>query len=380
VTTGDAGNEKASSATSTSSRFYRPELDGLRFFAFFAVFACHTLSPDPAYYSAHHIPGAVVWAAAAQAGAFGVDLFFLLSAYLITELLLREKDQFGQVHLGAFYLRRILRIWPLYFFFILIAAFLPLVDPTQHFPVRNIVAFMFLFGNLLVSFAGMPVSVVNPLWSVSLEEQFYLFWPVVIARAKRERRLLLIAAAMLVTAELGRWLLVRYGPHTESLLWSNTVARLDPFALGIATAVLARKRLLRFAWLSRLGLATAGGIAWLTAGHYYATNMRFGLFGYPAMALGAWLIFLSLLGVNGTPHWIRYLGKISYGLYAYHELALYLVLKVHGDFMRSLHDFVSYRCASFLLTVGMAALSYRFLESPFLRMKERFAFVKSRPV
>src|SRR5437660_1432973 len=96
-------------------RFYRPELDCLRFFAFFAVFVYHTLSGEPAYYAARHVPLATLLASAASAGRFGVDLFFLLSAFLITELLVREQEQFGKLDLRSFYLRRILRIWPLYF-------------------------------------------------------------------------------------------------------------------------------------------------------------------------------------------------------------------------------------------------------------------------
>ncbi len=380
MTIEDVVDKRAGSASSGQKRFYRPELDGLRFFAFFAVFVRHTFSADPPYYSAHHIPGAVLLAAGAQAGAFGVDLFFLLSAYLITELLLREKDQFGGVHLRSFYFRRILRIWPLYFFAILIGAVLPLVDPTQHFPLGSIVAFLFLYGNLLVAFVGLPRSAMSPLWSVSLEEQFYLFWPVVIARVKRESTLLRVAAAMFVTAEIGRWLLVRYGPDTENVLWSNTVARFDPLVLGVVTAVLARRTPFEFRWPSRLGLFLAGGTTWMIAGHYYAINMPFAMFGYPAIAFGAWLLFMAVLGIGSAPRWLRYLGKISYGLYVFHELALYLAVKLHGDYAHTMRDFVIYWWTGLTLTLVMAALSYRFFEAPFLRLKERFAFVKSRPV
>src|ERR1700690_2343892 len=131
--TEDAVKPQASSPASSPARFYRPELDALRFFAFLAVFVYHTSPSDPPYYSARHIPCAYLVAAASHAGAFGVDLFFLLSAYLITELLLRERDECGQVHLDSFYVRRILRIWPLYFLGILIAVLVSLVDPHEPF-------------------------------------------------------------------------------------------------------------------------------------------------------------------------------------------------------------------------------------------------------
>lgn len=102
--------------------FYRPELDILRFFAFLAVFLYHFTRPVELYVQ-HGIPRviAALGNGLIQGGVFGVDLFFVLSAYLITELLLREKDECGSLDVRGFYLRRILRIWPLYFFYIGVA-------------------------------------------------------------------------------------------------------------------------------------------------------------------------------------------------------------------------------------------------------------------
>ena len=96
-------------------RFYQPELDGLRFYAFLGVFVCHTLPFDDLFYQRLHLPLPWIWGAAARAGGAGVDLFFALSAYLITSLLLRERQETGDLSLRLFYIRRTLRIWPLYF-------------------------------------------------------------------------------------------------------------------------------------------------------------------------------------------------------------------------------------------------------------------------
>src|SRR5580704_10177801 len=103
--------------TSKTKSFYRPELDALRFFAFLAVFLFHFNRPVDLYVQ-HGIPRVVALTATSliQGGVFGVDLFFVLSAYLITELLIREKEVCGSLDVKGFYLRRILRIWPLYFF------------------------------------------------------------------------------------------------------------------------------------------------------------------------------------------------------------------------------------------------------------------------
>jgi len=369
-------------SASAAQRFYRPELDCLRFFAFLAVFLYHTFAHEADYYAARHIPFGAFLASAARAGSFGVDLFFLLSAYLITELLFREKEEFGTVHLKSFYVRRMLRIWPLYFLAVLIGAVLPLVDPNQKFPLRYIVAFLLLSGNWMTSLVGFPQSVMNPLWSVSFEEQFYLIWPTLIARARRASTVLLASGLLLVVAEIGRLVLLKYARqrHSDVEIFTNTIARLDPLALGIATAVILRKKQVELRWFLRWSCAILGASVWLLAGHYFHLTVAFMLIGYPAMALGSWLIFMSVFGLGVARGWLRYLGKISYGLYVFHMLALYLVSKLIGGYAGNLGKFMIYWCLGLALTLVMAALSYRFFESPFLRLKERFAFVRSRPV
>ncbi len=362
--------------------FYRPELDCLRFFAFFAVFIHHTLNGQASYYAARHIPFGTLIASAASAGRFGVDLFFLLSAYLITELLVREHEQSGKIDLRSFYVRRILRIWPLYFMSLLGGSLLSLLDSSQYFPPKYAVAFALMGGNWLLFFGVRIQSVMVPLWSVSFEEQFYLLWPALLSTVRRRQALLYASGILLLAGTLGRLVLFRYASaaHDEFAIFSNTFTRLDPLALGIFTAVISRKKDLAFGWMGRLGLLAAGCGVWLAAGHFFRLSRSFMLIGYPAMALGAWLIFMSVLGSSVAPRWLRYLGKISYGLYVFHMFALYLVIRLRGDYPHTLGSFLVYWCFGLALTIAMAALSYRFFESPFLRLKERFAHVKSRPV
>jgi peptidoglycan/LPS O-acetylase OafA/YrhL len=359
--------------------FYRPELDCLRFFAFFAVFVFHTFPFDPTYYLARHIPFGGLIASASVAGSFGVDLFFLLSAFLITELLLQEKERYGRIHLKSFYIRRILRIWPLYFFALLIGVLLPHIDAGQHFPLRYLLAFVFLVGNWLTTFGGYPGSVMNPLWSISFEEQFYLAWPAFLSNA-RPRKLLWASAGLVVVAQIARLVLLKYARHPEVAIATNTLARLDPLATGIATAILVRRIKVDLATWQRWACAVAGAILWLTAGHYYALTRIFMVVGFPAIAAGAWLIFISVFQSGMAPFWLRYLGKISYGLYVYHGLCLYLSAHFLGGYPRSAIQFVIFWCLGLALTIVFAALSYKFLESPFLRLKERFAYITSRPV
>jgi peptidoglycan/LPS O-acetylase OafA/YrhL len=365
-----------------TTRFYRPELDCLRFFAFFGVFVFHTFDRDPGYYAARHVPFGTLIASAVSAGRFGVDLFFLLSAYLITELLLREQDQRGKLDLRSFYARRILRIWPLYFLCILIAVLLPLLDHDQYFPLPYAIAFVALSGNW-IDFLGYPVhSVMWALWSVSFEEQFYLVWPTFISKARSSKGLLIACGTLLTVATLSRQLFLDHAlaVGSESAIFTFSLTRLDPLALGIASAVILRKWTPPSGWVSRLSFLGVGLSLWLLAGHFFKLSRIFMLFGYPAMALGAWAIFIAALRFPWTPQWLRYLGKISYGLYVFHGLINYYVSKLFRGGIHDLRSFTIYWFAALALTIAISTLSYQFFESPFLKLKERFAYVKSRPV
>src|SRR5215471_1369228 len=163
-------------------RFYKPELDVLRFFAFLFVFFHHTTPNEAPDYAAYLRPDLADWpASVARAGALGVDLFFALSSYLITELLLRESELSGTLDVKSFYTRRILRIWPLYFFFLAVSAFVtPRIIAGDQLSVPYLLLFVFLLGNWACALRGFPSSTAAPLWSVSMEEQFYLAWPLIL--------------------------------------------------------------------------------------------------------------------------------------------------------------------------------------------------------
>ncbi len=163
---------RSNGAVEHSRGFYHPELDVLRFFAFLAVFLHHALPGDASSYINAGLSPALTRSilAAKQAGAFGVDLFFVLSAYLITELLLREHATRGTFSISAFYIRRALRIWPLYFTFLAATVFvMPVILPSEKFGSEYIVSFALFFGNWVCAAYGLPLSVASPLWSISVE-------------------------------------------------------------------------------------------------------------------------------------------------------------------------------------------------------------------
>ncbi len=374
------------SARTSTARFYHPELDVLRFFAFLMVFLHHAFPHDPAFWTKLGLPDflARVVAGIGATGAFGVSVFFVLSSYLITELLLREKDLMGTLDVRSFYVRRILRIWPLYFAFLALAVALQWIVPGQRVTWRAGLWFSLLAGNWFIVFHGFPSSVIFPLWSVSIEEQFYITWPAVVRRVS-ENGMLLIAGVLLTVATAARvYLGVRH--VGESDIWCNTFVQLDPIVIGILMAVLLRGEVPR---LSRLARAAAmlAGITGLVLGAVYfgikndpLTTTRI-VFGYPSVAIGGGLLLLSVLRtrMTGRHQVLVYLGRISYGLYVFHILGLLISDHVVHDQTASLMRYALRVGIALTATILMAAISYRWLETPFLSLKQRFTHVLSRP-
>jgi len=373
------------SARTSTARFYHPELDVLRFFAFLMVFCHHALPHDPMFWTSIGLPAflAQFIAGVGATGAFGVSVFFVLSSYLITELLLREKDLMGTLDVRSFYIRRILRIWPLYFAFLGLAVVLQWIIPGQHVTWRAGLWFSLLAGNWFIVFHGFPSSVIFPLWSVSIEEQFYITWPAVVRRIT-ETGMLICAAALLTVATAARiYLGVN---HTwESRVWCNTFVQLDPIAIGIIMAVLLKGEIPRFSRLARGALLVAG-ITGLALGALFfgiksdpLTTARI-VFGYPSVAIGGALLLLAVLRYqSGSNRVLVYLGRISYGLYVFHVLGLLISDHVVSDQTANLWRYSLRVGVALAATLVMAAISFRWLETPFLSLKQRFTHVLSRP-
>src|SRR5215212_5536283 len=252
---------------------YHPELDVLRFIAFLGVFMHHALPRDASLYIQKGLsPAATQWLLTAkEAGAFGLDLFFALSAYLITELLLREHANRGSFSVSAFYIRRALRIWPLYFTFLALTVFVvPAIFPADKFGLIYIVSFAVFAGNWVCATNGIPFSVAGPLWSISVEEQFYIGWPLLL-RFFGINRIRQLAVAMLALALTTRVLLAFYGVKHPGV-WCNTLARLDAIALGAILAFVLRGRAPRINNVLRFGLCAAAFVSWWLIARYLSQD------------------------------------------------------------------------------------------------------------
>ena len=364
----------------TPRRFDVPALDGLRFVAFGAVFF-------------HHLPTVPLWSVPAtqRFAALGVDLFFCLSAFLLTTLILLERERTGRLALGKFFLRRILRIWPLYFFALALAFGVlpalgvlspPLGSAEYHAMLREHLApFLLLAGNLSTAAYGYPPShALNLLWSISAEEQFYVVLPSFLLIVSR--RPAMLGLAFLIGVAIRALLLYVQAPHPA--VWVLPVARPEPFLVGIGLAMLAFSgrqpiRTDRHGWLAAIAAVALLAVA-------QSRPMFLGrwteLWQYPLAAAAFGL--MVLLAYTGRPAPIAralgsrplvWLGRISFGLYVYH----FMMIEAATTWLPGADTrWLLVAGLALVGTVAVAAASYVLLERPFLRLKASYEVVRSR--
>jgi peptidoglycan/LPS O-acetylase OafA/YrhL len=338
-------------------------LDGIRALAVTAVVWHHT---HPGYAA---IP-------MTDKGYLGVDVFFVLSGFLITTLLMKEREDVGRISLKDFYIRRSLRIFPLYYaVLILLAAYFLLAPPSssQRGPFLSELPFHFLYLSNWVSLD----SLMAVTWSLSTEEQFYLVWPPLLVWLGR-RSLIPLAVVLgisqavnfgLLDAALADWGM----PYERYPILQTTFT---PILLGVFLAVGMRSREVGAAiakFSGRIGLVVA------FAAMLFLANMTGDIRGWTRLLFqlaAAWM----LAGVVLNPghrmvkmlEWrpLAYIGVVSYGVYLLHKLVLDLVNRVRWGAELNQPEVTFALCMAG--TVVVAAGSYHFFEKPLLRLKGRF--------
>jgi peptidoglycan/LPS O-acetylase OafA/YrhL len=385
-------------------RFYLPELDGLRCLAFVLIFLRHLEAPPMPSGNPGWLSFASHSFAAFQARAWvGVDLFFFLSAFLITEILLREHELTGKVDVKNFWLRRILRIWPLYYLALILGFLIAplsgnqLIGPAigtpeyrvllhDHFP-----AFAVLLGNWSTAFKGFPYSwVISPLWSISVEEQFYIFWPLVVLIASPGRLPLVLLVLFVCSSAYTAYL--DFGTAADATrIYTDTLARFLPFILGISTCLslrrLAPEHRLRLQRYGRPGLLAVIGLVGLivlsrpfnSMAHGQATVTYFRTASSSLLLVGGTLLspVVGRVFANAPMVW---LGKLSYGLYVFSGSCERVGWQLTQDIKPFLLGELAYLLLAATLTVTCAAVSYYGFERPFLQLKLRLSYIQSRPI
>ena len=344
------------------------ELDALRGFAVAMVCGCHLWPNSRIFY--------VGWS--------GVDLFFVLSGYLITQIILKHGEEPG--FLKTFYVRRTLRIWPIYYLGLMVIVVLaPYLVRSRGWVDTALGYYLTYTQNLFVS--QIPDDSVyrkcyGPTWSLALEEQFYLLWPALLLVIPR-RGLPLVAVG---------WILVACGTRGRGPELDTLVGRGDGLALGGLLAYMLNDRRRMCAGLGKyrlgFGLVTIAALVVLVM---LVVNRGRGVLAYPPEPSSVSLLLLDLLffgviglGVCFAGHpaalplrnrWIVGLGVISYGVYIYHLPAF----RVVEDFSirYGLGDRLDLDLAKLALSVLTAALSWKLIEQPILALKKRFAYAQA---
>ena len=378
-----------------ADRVYFPNLNGLRFIAALMVIVHHIEQ----FKSIYGLPNIFSSTTIQIFGELGVILFFVLSGFLITYLLLEEESKTGTIVIRNFYIRRILRIWPLYFLIVILALLvlpnmpmfvLPGYDRAEVYSdlPGKIFLYLFFLPNLVSPLFGI-VPYASLTWSIGTEEQFYLTWPVLLKNIKKYRLLLMLLIV------LGYLFVARalYSSRTDFLpfkyeitaFWSTF--NIDCMAIGGFFALIRHAKnsflqVFQNKYLFYFALIITSVL--LYRGVYFPVLMvneiKFEYLYKEFYALWFGIIILNFAAnpgilINLESRILRYLGKISYGLYMYHPICIVFVLTI-ALFFRQTSDWVLYPL-SLLTVILVAGLSYKYFESYFLKFKRKFTIVAS---
>jgi peptidoglycan/LPS O-acetylase OafA/YrhL len=371
-----------------------PGLDGIRAIAFLLVFAVHT---DYLNF-----------------GWVGVQLFFVLSGFLISGILLEMKEYLpSKEYFKKFYGRRVLRIFPLYYFYLLLMSGLTLwlksiayrPNYMQRFLDQVSYAFVYLYDFFYASARFEHVKFLEHFWSLSVEEQFYLLWPLLILLTPKKhfKKLVLGAIAAGFLFRAGFAIVYKFHPFPfirDSMpvaLYTLPFSHLDAFGFGAyITRFHFKKPKKQLAWLA-LALPVIGfGSRFLATGNFgqdiTGLGYPFGMpksfqyiWGYTVLnyffALFIYTVIHEKLFVTLLEHPVlRYLGKISYGLYVYHFAVIWFASRIR-DIVFGLEE-PAYQfliaISSLAVTILIASASYHWLEAPLLKFKDKFFRTQSR--
>lgn len=367
----------------TQVRFH--SLDAFRFIAFLKVFLLH-------------LPVAAgvfpLFDKLKAGGEVGVLFFFVLSGFLITHLLLLEKSETGCIRFSKFFLKRILRIWPVFFLTVGLVYSIPDVwlAKAGFFTVRGykpewIYSFTFL-ENYKMTLERMPPAIetlwVN--WSICVEQHFYIVWPFVIWLTP-VRRLPTVMILLILFANLNRCLSVIYWPDLPGNLnrFNDLLTNMDFLAFGglAAWLVAYQGKDLSLA-ISRISQSIKWAFILVIAGSFSFSGLLLDsdnarLLAYPMYGVLFTVLLLlfslgdSTLRISDTS-WISFLGRISYGLYMYHLFVILIVAKILESKAQSIDtslELATYILCTLALCIAISSASWKWLETPILQVKRK---------
>jgi peptidoglycan/LPS O-acetylase OafA/YrhL len=330
----------------------------------------------------------------AYSSALGVVFFFVLSGFLITYLLLKEKQSNNSIALGKFYIRRALRIWPLYYLIFILGFFvLPYVDffavPGQdNFFQQN------FWGNLLLYACFMPnlafaiyttaVPNIGQSWSIGVEEQFYLLWPLLIRKSKNVLKSILWIAGTIITLK-GLILLSAPFVKIESLIVLKkflAMSKLECMALGGLGAYFLFHKKEQLLHIIYKPLSQILSVIMIPILIYFIPTALEDIL-HLLFSISFLVIILNVAGnekslLKFENRVLQYLGRISYGFYMFHVMCIVFTIHTLDKYIGLNNDITTPQHIllygiSFLLTVAVSSLSYHIFEMAFIRLKDKYA-------
>ncbi len=370
--------------TNRNLKVYFPNLNGLRFIAALLVIINH-VEQLKLYYGFGTYP---ISPFAKQIGKLGVMLFFVLSGFLITFLLLSEEQKTSAIQTKKFYLRRFLRIVPLYVLIIILTYFVLYYIPVfkiprmpnpieDHYFITLGLHLVFLPNLITAMYGFLPY--IAQAWSIGTEEQSYLLWPVLLKKFQKNRLKLMLGIILFYLGIRFTISMVSKMGYDLTILgrfWTHF--NIDAIAIGGFFAVLLFQKHKILRWLYQPALFY--GITIVTIGMLIMA-VRIPYFHYLGYSILFGIIILNLASNSKLKktflEWkaLNYLGRISYGIYMYHFIIMILVLVLAKKYGINSSSFI------YLLTVGgtliVSMSSYRYFEKIFLKIKTRFTIIQS---
>lgn len=359
-----------------SNRRHFHTFDALRFFAFLKVFLLHL--PITAFPVFSYLKGG---------GGIGVDFFFVLSGFLITYIILEEKTQTGRLNLKNFFVRRVLRIWPLFYLMILIAFLTPylvslagMTSSSEGYQPNWLMSCLFL-ENYKMMFSHMEpnVSPLGVMWSLCIEEHFYIIWGVALFFLPVRKTPILIVSALFV-GTITRAIFISHGIGTFDV-FSN----IDFFAWGAIPAFLLIKYREKItASIAKIPFSMKVATIVLVIGYVFVSpNIQFPLKDtFEPVIFG--IMFSSLLIIIipeknriiiSDRNVLSKLGIFTYGLYVYHTIVLNFLAQLSKMIGLSLQiplNAIFFSLVSLGITIGISVVSYHLFEKQFLKLKRIF--------
>lgn len=335
----------------------------------------------------------------AYSSALGVVFFFVLSGFLITFLLLKEKEQNNSIAIKKFYLRRALRIWPLYYLIFILGFFvLPYFDffavPGQDNFFQqnfwgNLTLYAFFMPNLAFSIYTTAVPNIGQSWSIGVEEQFYLLWPLLVRKSKNVLKSILCITGTIIALKGIILLSVPFVKLDALIVLKKFLAmsKLECMALGGLGAYVLfnnKEKILRIVYRPISQITSVVILPILI----YFTPTAFEDILHLFFSISFLVIILNVASneksiLKFENRIFQYLGRISYGFYMFHVMCIVFTIHILDKYMGLDNDITTQQHIllygiSFLLTVAVSSLSYHIFEKAFIRLKHKYAQPKPK--